>query len=223
MPSLMVSGVTPWSDAVRSALAAAVPAPGALASPPPPPPAAAPGVAAPPPAAPPACPGAAVPADPVAFAPDAVDERPAGEPRPAATVPGFGSLDASGIRKPASNIPTMTPSTTRTSRSPAGIRRIHVLPPHCPSHNGSGIPSVKLAVSECPLHFLTTPFSRDDASYLQIDDGVPVEPEIGEDRVAVLVEVGGARGRRRFLVELNRRGGQLERGPVRRCAVEHVA
>src|SRR4051794_22210058 len=223
MPSLMVSGVTPWSDAVRSALAAAVPAPGALASPPPPPPAAAPGVAAPPPAAPPACPGAAVPADPVAFAPDAVDERPAAEPRPAATVPGFGSLDASGIRKPASSIPTMTPRATRTSRSPAGNRRIHVLPPHCPSHNGSGIPSAKLAAGERPLHFLVTPFSCDDAAYLQVDDRVPVDPEIGEDRVAVLVEIRRTLRSRRLFVVLHGRSRELERSSVRGRAIEHVA
>ena len=32
--------------------------------------------------------------------------------------------------------------------------------------------------------------SGDDAADLEVDDGVPVEPEVGEDRVAVLVELG---------------------------------
>ena len=40
---------------------------------------------------------------------------------------------------------------------------------------------------------LTNGASRDDAVHLQVDDGVPVEAELlGEDLVAVLVEVGRA-------------------------------
>ena len=36
--------------------------------------------------------------------------------------------------------------------------------------------------------------SSDDAVHLEVDDGVPVEAElVGEDRVAVLVEVGRVR------------------------------
>ena len=38
--------------------------------------------------------------------------------------------------------------------------------------------------------------SGDDAADLEVDDGVPVEAEVGQDRVAVLVELGRPAGRR---------------------------
>ena len=67
-------------------------------------------------------------------APAAVEPRwPVATP----TVDG-GSGDASGIRNPASSIPTMTPNATLTSRNPTGNRCNSVLPLPCPRHTESG-------------------------------------------------------------------------------------
>src|SRR5206468_3346012 len=64
---------------------------------------------------------------------------------------------------------------------------------------------------------------RDDASHLQVDDRVPVDAEVGEDRVAVLVELGGPLGLGGLAAELDRRRRELERDPVRRLELGDVA
>src|SRR4051794_6569199 len=56
--------------------------------------------------------------------------------------------------------------------------------------------------------------SGDDAADLEVHDGIPVEADRLQDLVAVLVEVGRPPELRLLLVELDRRGDELERRPV---------
>src|SRR5487761_2156063 len=61
--------------------------------------------------------------------------------------------------------------------------------------------------------------SGDNAADLEVDDRVPVQAELGEDRVAVLVELGSTRGFRCYLVELHGSGSEIEVHPGSRGAL----
>src|SRR5438045_3547609 len=65
--------------------------------------------------------------------------------------------------------------------------------------------------------------SGEHAADLEVDDRVPVDPEVAEDLVAVLVELGCALRHRRFLAELHRRRGEAERRPARGLTLLDVA
>src|ERR1035437_2139950 len=64
----------------------------------------------------------------------------------------------------------------------------------------------------CDLANLGRQWSGDHAANLEVDDGVLVETDVGQDAVAVLVELRGAGRPGRLLVQLDGRGHQLERG-----------
>src|ERR1700722_13906669 len=65
--------------------------------------------------------------------------------------------------------------------------------------------------------------SGDYAADLEVDDGVPVEPEFGQDGITVFVEVGRSLRGRGFLVELHGCAPHLERGSARRPAWLDIA
>ena len=88
--------------------------------------------------------------------------------------------------------------------------------PECVEQTHDGAPLGSVSVSIIVR-------SRDDAADLEVDDGVPVEPELAEDVIAVLVELGRPLGLRGLLVVLHRRGHQLEGCAARGLAVLHVA
>src|SRR3954463_14032481 len=95
--------------------------------------------------------------------------------------------------------------------------------PVAPPTTSTRLPSKRKA-SNCVT---SSPFgvalSCDDAADLEVHDRVPVETELGEDRVAVLVELRRPAGRRRLLVELHRGSDELERHAPGGRALLHVA
>src|SRR5690242_5348445 len=95
--------------------------------------------------------------------------------------------------------------------------------PVAPPTTSARLPSYRNASNRPMCFFPSRLVSGDDAADLEVHDRVPIEAERAKDGVAVLVELGGALGRRRFAVELHRRGRELERSAVGRLAVDDVA
>src|SRR5262245_61004098 len=85
--------------------------------------------------------------------------------------------------------------------------------------------SICMAVTSFPRTRRTVRIatSRHHAADAKVDDRVHVEAQVGEDLVAVLVELRGPSRCRWFLVVLDRCGDEPERQPVGGLAVLDIA
>src|SRR5215469_15114616 len=112
-----------------------------------------------------------------------------------------------------------------TTSAPASCRSWAVAAPIplAPPTTSARLPSYRNA-SNRDMSILSSVVrvSADDATDLEVDDGIPVDPQVTEDVVAMLVELRRPPRDGGLLVELDGRGHEPERDSGRRLALLHV-